>query len=317
MWFPEQAARVQELSTQGFWFSLTFLGVGTCAAFYFIWRSLYRARIIEDTPTARIRSAPQGYVELEGVGQLLEGPPIVGPLTGIHCLWYRYKIEHRETQYDSRGRGNTSWNVLQSGVSDGLFQLDDGTGRCIIDPDGAEVIVDVNDVWYGHDEVPRSGPPATRSWFRLGSGDYRYTEERLMPGTVYALGWFNTVRNAPGDVSTEVSALLREWKGDQPHLLARFDRNRDGQLDAGEWDHARAAALQEVLKLRSHRPHVAASNVLARSANDRQPFLISAEPQARLVRRYRRRSLLALLATCIGVAATLWFVTARFMPFAG
>ena len=312
MWFPEQAARVQGLSTEGFWFIFVLLLVASAAAFYFIWRSLHRARIIEDMPTARIRSAPQGYVELEGVGRLLEGTPIVGPLTGIHCLWFRYKIEHRETQRDSRGHSRSTWSTLQSGVSDGLFLLEDETARCIIDPDGAEVIAEDADVWYGHHEFPRSGPPAGKSWFRFSGGDYRYTEERLMPGSVYALGWFNTARNAPGDVNTEVAVLLRDWKGDQPGLLARFDRNRDGQIDAHEWDAAREAALQEVIKLRSHRPHAPASNVLARSPSDRQPFLLSAVPQRELAWRYRRRSLLALLATCAGVAISLWFISARF-----
>ncbi len=317
MWFPELVARVQGLSTEGFWFVSAILTIVSAIAFYYIWRSLHRARIIEDTPTARIRSAPQGYVELEGVGQLLEGPPIVGPLTGIHCLWYSYKIEHRETHHDSRGHSSSNWSTLQSGISDGLFLLDDGTASCIIDPDGAEVVADDNDVWYGHDSFPRSGPPAKKSWIRFGSGDYRYTEERLMPGSVYALGWFNTVRNAPGDVNTEVAALLRDWKGDQPGLLARFDHNRDGQIDVSEWDGVREAALQEVIKLRSHRPHAPASNVLVRSPSDRQPFLLSAVPQRVLAWRYRRRSLLALLAACIGIAFTLWFVTARFTSIAG
>lgn len=225
-------------------------------------------------------------------------------------VWFRYKIEHRESHQDNRG-SRSSWSTLQSGVSDGLFLLEDETGRCIIDPEGAEVIATGEDVWYGHDEFPRSGPPASKSWFRFGSGDYRYMEQRLMPGSIYVLGWFNTLRNAPGDVATEVSTLLREWKGDQPGLVARFDRNRDRQIDTHEWDRARAAGLQEVLKLRSHRPHAPASNVLARSSSDRQPFLLSAPSQRALAWRYRRRSLLALLGTCVGVAATLWFVSAR------
>lgn len=309
MWFPELVDRVRSLSPEGFWFILALLVAGSAFAFYAIWRGLHRARIVEDMPTARLRSAHQGYVELEGEGRLLDGPPIVGPLTGTHCLWYRYCIEHREKSGDNRG---AHWNTLQSGVSDGLFLIDDGTGRCIVDPDGAEVVPGARDVWYGHHEFPRGGPPRGTSWFRLGGGDYRYTEERLMPGSVYALGWFNTLRNAPGDVNREVAVLLRDWKGDRPALLARFDRDGDGHIDAGEWDAAREAALQEVIRLRAHRPHAPASDLLARPPSDRHPFLLSALPQAVLARRYRRRAAAGLAGTALGVAAILWYVAARF-----
>lgn len=310
--FPEFVREVRDLSPEGFWFILALLVVGSAAAFYFIWRNLHRARLIEDMPTARIRSAHQGYLEIEGEGRLLEGPPIVGPLTGTHCLWYRYKIEHRESHRDHRGRGGSSWSTLQSGVSDGLFLIEDDTGRCIVDPDGAEVICVAGDVWYGHEDFPRQGPPSSKAWIRLGGGDYRYTEQRLMPGTVYALGWFGTVRNAPGDVNAEVSLLLRDWKADQASLLSRFDRNGDGQVDTGEWDAAREAALQEVIRLRSHRPHAPVSNVLSRSPSDRHPFILSAVPQQVLTTRYRRRAMIALLTTLLGVVATVLYVSARF-----
>ena len=312
--FPAFVREVRGLSPEGFWFILALLVLATGTAFYFIWRSLHRARIIEDTPTARVRSAHQGYLELEGEGRLLDGTPIVAPLTGTHCLWYRYRIQHRESHRDSRGHSRTTWNTIQSGVSDGLFALDDGTGRCIIDPDGAEVVTVTNDVWYGHDVFPRQGPPASKSWFRLGSGDYRYTEERLMPGPVYALGWFNTVRTAQGDVNSEVALLLRDWKSDQSGLLSRFDRDGNGIIDAGEWDAAREAALQEVIRLRSHRPHAPASHVLARAPSGRHPFLISAVPQQVLTARFRRRALIALILTFVGVAATVFYVGARFLP---
>ena len=120
------------------------------------------------------------------------------------------------------------------------------------------------------------------------------------------------MRNAPGDVNAEVALLLRDWKGDQSGLLARFDRDGDGQIDAGEWDAAREAALQEVIRLRSHRPHAPASNVLSRAPSDRHPFLLSAVPQQVLSTRYRRRALIALALTLVGVAALVFYVSARF-----
>ena len=309
--FPDFVREVRGLSTEGFWLILLLLLAAGGGAFYFIWRSLHRARLIEDTPTARIRSAHQGYLELEGDGRLLDGTPIVAPLTGTPCLWYRYRIEHRESHRDDRGRSG-SWSTIQSGVSDGLFAIDDGTGRCIVDPDGAEVVTVDRDVWYGHDAYPRHGPSTSRQWLRIGGGDYRYSEERLLPGPVYALGWFGTVRNAPGDVNGEVALLLRDWKSDQAALLARFDRNRDGQIDAGEWDAAREAALQDVIRLRSHRPHAPASHLLARAPSDRHPFLISAIPQRVLSGRYRKHAFIALLATLAAVMVTLLYVSARY-----
>lgn len=309
MWFPELVARVRGLPTEGFWFVLALLVGGTLAAFYFIWRSLHRARIVEDMPTARVRSAHQGYVELEGRGVPLGGVPIIGPLTGTQCLWYRYKIEHHETRGEGRG---SHWSTVRSGVSDGLFLLDDATGRCLIDPEGAEVVPGERDVWYGREDFPRHGPPASRSWFRLGGGDYRYTEERLMPGGLYALGWFRSVEDAAGDLRADIVALLRAWKGDQPALLARFDRDGDGRIGTGEWDAARDAALQEAVDRRSGEPRAPIPHVLARVPSGRHPFLLSALSQRMLAARYRRRSLAALTAFLAGTAITLWYVAARF-----
>jgi len=59
------------------WMLLGFLAVTALVAFYLSFRYWYRARLIEDVPTARIRSAPQGYVELEGTGQPLETAPLI------------------------------------------------------------------------------------------------------------------------------------------------------------------------------------------------------------------------------------------------
>ena len=56
--------------------SLLMLGTGRIA-----YATLARKRLIEDTPTSRIRSAPQGFVELAGVAGVFEGEPIIAPLT--------------------------------------------------------------------------------------------------------------------------------------------------------------------------------------------------------------------------------------------
>lgn len=92
-----------------------------------------RRRAIDDTPTSRIAAAAQGYVELQGVGKQLAGLPLLSPLSGLPCLWYRYRIERRDS--DNR------WVHEDSGESDGSFILDDGSGECLVDPEGAELLV--------------------------------------------------------------------------------------------------------------------------------------------------------------------------------
>ena len=71
-----------------------------------------RAWRLADTPIARIRPAPQGYIELYGRARLLPGPPILAPLSSLPCAWYRYQIEERS----SGGR----WWSVESGDRDNL-----------------------------------------------------------------------------------------------------------------------------------------------------------------------------------------------------
>ncbi|HQU15866.1 MAG: hypothetical protein B7Z66_06355 [Chromatiales bacterium 21-64-14] len=296
------------LSTGAFALLLTVLLALAGTAFYEIWRALRRSRIIEDTPTSRLRSAAQGYVELEGHGALMGGLPIVAPLSGIACLWYRYRIERRRSITDLRGRG--WWHTVQKGVSDGLFRLEDSTGACIVDPDRAEVIPSLRRVWYGGSDAPAL-VLGTHSGGRPSFAEYRYTEERLMPGPLCALGWFKTVGDADDSLDADVAALLRQWKGDRAALLTRFDRNADGQIDVEEWARVREAALQQVMKERAERAAEPETNTLVRPPVARQPYLLVAGTERAAAHRYRVRSQLALAGFGLCVAGLLWALGAR------
>ncbi len=283
------------------------LAVATLAAFRSIWRGLRRARMIEDTPTSRLRSAAQGYVELCGRGAPMAGPPVVAPLSGIPCLWYRYRVERRRDLLPAPGR--VLWLTVREGVSDELFRIEDDTGACIVDPEGAEVTPTLRRRWYGGDDSPAL-VLGTRRHRTLGSfARFRYTEERLLPGPLYALGWFRTAANAQGDTGEEVAALLRRWKGDRAALLERFDRNGDGEIDLEEWSRAREAALREVLAARTE--PAAEVHVLSRPADPRLPFLLAAGDRRTNARRYRVRARAAFAAFAAGTVALLWALIAR------
>src|SRR5579859_6943630 len=169
------AESIRLLSSQDF-IELDCLIWGAClVSFVGLWYFLRRLKLIEDTPRSLIRSAAQGYVELTGTAKLMPGEPIVAPLTGKRCVWWRYHIQSR-----SRSRG--AWRALDGSRRDAstdIFIIDDGTGHCIIDPDKSDVTPSVSETWYGDSPDPEGGPESGR--FMLFSA-YSYTEQRIEEG---------------------------------------------------------------------------------------------------------------------------------------
>ncbi len=309
---PGWAARITGLDPAEFWLGTGFLLLLSAAAFYFIFRSLQRARFIEDTPTSRVRSAAQGYVELDGIGYLMPGPPIVAPLTGISCTWYSITIEERVESSDGRGGRTSSWRTRRREVSDSLFLLRDETGDCIIDPDGAEVTPAITEVWYG-DDLEWSIRTLRPSGL-LAGGRYRYTEKRMHPGdALYAIGQFRTVGGSQElpDTHAEVRELLAEWKRDQVRLHERFDTDKNGLLSQEEWEQVRRTAWQEVLQAQARRARGPAHNIMTRP-DDRRPYLLSVLPQGLLVRRYRIMAAVALVLFLGSGGVATWLLSVRF-----
>lgn len=310
----ELAAWAAAAEPADYWIVTGLLAAATLACFWFTFRYLRKARLIENVPTSRIRSAAQGYVELEGTGRLLDGPVIVAPLSGLQCLWWDYKIEQKVTTGTGKNR-RTHWRTIASGTSDCVFALDDDTGRCVVDPGGARVITRTRDRWRGLTSRPMT--PPKHSWLnRLFGGDFRYTERRLgVERPLYAMGWFATVGGPGEDWNTaeEVRQKLVGWKRDRETLVERFDANDDGQVDLEEWEAARKAAEREVAAEQLERALEPGVHVMrAPPQTDNRPYLLSGLPQELLVKRFRTYSM-ALLAgfLCSGAFATL-LLTARY-----
>ena len=105
---PQLIAQVRGMATDDYWILtgiLIAIGLAGALAAFLMFK---RARLIEDTPTSRIRSAAQGHVELEGIARLLPGEPILAPLSRRVCAWWKYSIEKKETSY-SNGKRRTRW----------------------------------------------------------------------------------------------------------------------------------------------------------------------------------------------------------------
>lgn len=240
--------------------------------------NLRRHRTIADMPTARIASAPQGYIEIAGRGRQPPGSTLISPVYQLPCLWYRYRIE--------RKRGD-NWELVESGISHDTFGVEDGGGLMLVDPEGAEIITSRKQVSHAK--------------------DYRRTEWTLIEGeTIYVIGEHVTLggANATLDSKADVAALLAEWKRDKATLLSRFDSNRDGEISLDEWEHAREAAAREVE--REHLEIRLKDGVhLMRKPPHGRLFLIANREAAALERRYRLwgwAHLVLLMSAALGLA---------------
>lgn len=269
-------------------------------------RRLAQARLLEDMPTSKIRSAAQGYVELYGVLQEGPGEPLAAPLTGKPCLWWRYRIE----EYRESGKSK-SWRLLESGSSEGWLSLADSSGQCLINPVGAEVRPARRESWHGNRRHPRREDSHGLFGQLLGMGKrYRYIEERLHAGDpLYALGEFRTSGGGRQglDLAAAQAAVVREWKQDFQGLLARFDRDGSGTLDEQEWNLVRLAA-----RLEAEDRHRAASSAPEqnhlRRPQEALPFLLSCKGEDELASAFRWQALGGALLCLGGALAVTWLL---------
>lgn len=259
----------------GWQISFALVGLTSFWAWY---ANLKRYRTVADTPTSRIASAPQGYVELVGRGRQPPGAGLVSPVSGLPCLWYRYRVERKN---------GDRWEHVESGISHDTFGISDGSGLVLVDPDGAEILTSRKQV--------------------SNAGGYRKTEWTLIEGeTLYVIGEHITLGgpNAVLDKKMDVATLLAEWKRDKSALLERFDANRDGEIGLDEWERARQAASDEVD--RAHLDIRLEDGIrLMRQPAHGRPFLVANREVTALVRHFRLWSwahLVLIMAALLGLA---------------
>ncbi len=214
---------------------------------------------ILDTPTSRIASAAQGYVELMGRGCAPAEGELLTPHSRLPCLWYRTRTLRR--------RGG-QWEQVDSGESTASFVLDDSSGLCEIDPEGAEVLTT-------HSE--------TRT-----VGDLRHIEEILLAGDrLYVIGQLTSRSGADLtlDRRQDLGDLLSEWKQDQAALHQRFDLDGNGEIDPREWQLAQRAAAREIEREHETRRQQPRRHLLGKPGG-RALYLISNRDPESLGRRY-------------------------------
>lgn len=201
---------------------------------------------MSEIPVATIASAAQGYVELFGTSKSLTLTR--SPIRGVECVWFRLWIYSRDTNY--------MWRLADYRISEQLFELQDESGVCRIDPRGAEVFAASRHVVEQH--------------------GHKYIEDVLFADSpVYVLGDLDTgsQTNTEAEIHQEAGKLITQLKQSKTRLLQQFDLNRDGEIDMHEWELARERAYAEVRAKHAQRQQ-SEVHLIAKPANKRL-FLIS------------------------------------------
>lgn len=99
-----------------------------------------KKKIIEGTPTSKIRSLPIGLVEIRGEVIPAEGRIFKAPFTNEDCVYYKCVV-----QEEKRGRrGQRIWITVKEEEKRDYFYLRDETDLVLVDPRGAEVDLPAN-----------------------------------------------------------------------------------------------------------------------------------------------------------------------------
>jgi Zn-finger nucleic acid-binding protein len=172
---------------------LLYLIVGLVGGPWLIWHGWsvqQRKRLIESIPTSPIRSLALGLVEVSGRAEP-ESELLTSPFGGLPCVFYSYAVEERV------GSGkNTRWETIANGTSEQPFIVRDATGRVLVVPLGADLMLPDERVsrtsWLG--ELPplavaglsRLGI-ASNSW--MGNKTLRCRESFILPDeSIYVMG---------------------------------------------------------------------------------------------------------------------------------
>jgi hypothetical protein len=257
-------------------------------------------RLIENTPTSRIRSIAMGMVEVHGQARRLYA--LVAPMTQSACAWYRLRKYRKDK--------NDHWKLIRELDSSHVpFQVDDGSGRVTVAPAAASVRAGVRQIGY-----PGQSPLSFTAFGGSFGEDEKWVEDILYEGTsLYVMGYAQPLREEKVSLRARTTARLRQLKLD-PRAMRRYDTDGDGRIDGVEWDAARSEveqqALRESLAEQGARKRQEERVVICRPRQRRLPFLIAETGSEEQLRsRYGWYSIPLLLS---GVAAA-GFALYRFL----
>ena len=256
---------------------------------------LKRKRLIQNIPTSTIRGAALGAVEVSGT---VVGPyTLISPLSEADCFYY-----HAVARSTDEEEKEVAEEVLYA-----PFFLDDGTGRLMVDPRGAEMELRPS---VDEEYSPSTGDAFTR----------HFLVRRGLSSAVPAKLQEFCIR--PGD-HLFVLASLRENPGLESAadcLAGDAAQGRQGFLSAAAADLQRRAAIESMLPPGSAVPRIPQATPVETQAFDLtppvvlmkgrsgEPFFISWRSQRDVVAELAMRSVLYIWGGPILALAGVWLL---------
>ena len=183
---------------------------------FIAWRFFKKKRLMENTPTSKIRSLAMGFVEIKGKAKPFENMNFIGPISQRPCVYYQFLAE----EYRRYGKSG-SWHKLVEGDCGCWFYLEDETGKVLINPLKSKMEVrgvkgyqksfskDPEHIVNFYNDISIS---VKRKFF--GKKDLRVTEKRIeLNDELYILGNASkSEQNLKGTNNTAGIVLKKSWK---------------------------------------------------------------------------------------------------------
>jgi hypothetical protein len=106
---------------------------------YFARKHSRRARLIEHAPPAKAGNMGPGLAKLTGQVVAIAGT-VDSPLTNTPCVYYRFKVEEKVTQYHGHG-ASSHWKAIVNDVQSRACAVQDESGIVGVNLREAELLI--------------------------------------------------------------------------------------------------------------------------------------------------------------------------------
>ena len=255
---------------------------------------LYYRRMVENTPTSKIRSFSMGMVELSGKSRLyydLRTSATKTPCVYYRCRYYKYQ----KTNDGSR------WSLTRS-VSSGKipFYIEDDTGRVLIKPKGAIFNIPMTTQSFQGSYIPTLS-------IQLHDPNTKVMEEMIPErARLYVLGSAQVEKHGKKTREIIIDKLRRLKQS--PKTMSEYDINGDGQVDVDEWETARSDVERMVYaESLANGPSESESVVIEKPRFGLLPFII-ADSEKNLIRKLMFRTWIFLVGGLITIGWSISFL---------